>query len=49
MTSPAERKRLQRERDARDGVMEVTVRVPRERAEEIRRLAAQLMQEVKQR
>jgi hypothetical protein len=44
--TPAERKRLQRERDAKEGIREVTVRVPGDKVDEIRRLAAGLMREV---
>jgi orotidine-5'-phosphate decarboxylase len=41
--TPAERKRRQRELDAREGIREVTVRVPAERVPELRRIAAQWM------
>ena len=44
-TTPAERKRRQRELDAKEGIREVTVRVPVERAQEVRELAARLMRE----
>jgi len=44
-TTPAERKRAQRERDAKEGIREVTVRVPAERAQKVRELAARLMRE----
>ncbi len=43
--TPAERKRRQRELDAKEGVREVTVRVPVERAQEVRDLAARLLNE----
>ena len=43
--TPAERKRRQRELDAREGIREVSVRVPSERAEEIRALAERLLEE----
>jgi len=45
MTTPAERKRRQRELDAREGIREVSVRVPAERARDVRELAAKLMKE----
>jgi len=45
MMPPAERKRRQRELDAKEGVREVTVRVPAEGAEKVRELAARLMRE----
>jgi len=41
----AERKRRQRELDAREGIREVSVRVPAERAQDVRELAARLMRE----
>ena len=41
----AERKRRQREQDRREGIREVTVRVPAEGAEKVRELAARLMRE----
>ena len=44
-TTAAERKRRQRELDAKEGIREVTVRVPAERAQEVRELAARLMRE----
>ena len=44
-TTAAERKRHQREQDRREGIREVTVRVPAERAQEVRELAARLMRE----
>ena len=44
-TTAAERKRRQRELDAKEGIREVTVRVPMERAQEVRELAARLMRE----
>ena len=46
-TTAAERKRRQRELDAKEGIREVTVRVPAERAQEVRELAAKLMKEMK--
>ena len=45
MTTPAERKRRQRELDAKEGIREVSVRVPAERAQDVRELAARLMRE----
>ena len=47
VTTPAERKRRQRELDAKEGIREVTVRVPAGRAQEVRELAARLMKEMK--
>ena len=47
MTTTAERKRRQRELDAKEGIREVTVRVPAGRAQEVRELAARLMKEMK--
>ena len=44
-TTAAERKRRQRELDAKEGIREVTVRVPAEGAEKVRELAARLMRE----
>jgi len=41
----AERKRRQRETDAREGIREVAVRVPVDRAQDVRDLAARLMRE----
>jgi hypothetical protein len=44
MTTPAERKRRQRELDAREGIREVSVRVPSEEAaREVRELARRHM------
>jgi hypothetical protein len=40
--TPAERKRLQRERDAKEGIREVTVRVRAEDAEKVREFVARL-------
>jgi len=46
MTTPTERKRRQRELDAREGIREVSVRVPDERtARDVRELARQRMVE----
>jgi len=43
--TPTERKRLQRERDAKEGIREVTVRVPEGEVQRVRELAARLMRE----
>jgi len=40
--TPAERKRLQRERDAKEGIREVCVRVRAEDAEKVREFVARL-------
>jgi hypothetical protein len=46
MTTPAERKRRQRELDAKEGIREVSVRVPSDQAaREVRELAARMMRE----
>ena len=46
MTTPAERKRRQRELDAKEGIREVSVRVPSDQAaREVRELARQRMVE----
>jgi hypothetical protein len=42
MSTAAERKRHQRERDARDGMREVSVKVPVESVDDIRAFAALL-------
>ena len=42
---PAERKRRQRERDAKEGIRQVCVRVPKERAAEVREIAARMLRE----
>jgi hypothetical protein len=47
MTTAKERKRRQRELDAQEGIIEVGVRVPQERAKEIRRLADQMRREAR--
>ena len=47
MTTDNERKRRQRERDAKDGIIEVGVRVPQERAKEIRKMADQMRREAR--
>ena len=45
MTTPAQRKRAQRERDRQNGLREVSVVVPAERVREIREMADRMMRE----
>ena len=42
--TPAERKRQQRQRDRAAGLVEVLVKVPRDRSQEIRAIADQMRQ-----
>jgi len=45
MDNATERKRQQRERDRKAGIVQACVRVPAERVQELRRIAARMMQE----